>query len=235
VRCAHPVHETSCRPALRRDLVDVASETAHGSEIEAHLQRNQGPVWGFAVEDAHKIATQSTHVNMRKHGITTIADPRYELSGTDSVADLDLNVLNVNVADLHGGVRWVAKAFKQNRSGGIRASCPRPIYNLAPKYAAYDAIERRKKGLVPAEPVLVATSVAGVEAIELSTGTTVTAIGKAVSAERISCMILRSERMLRAGKGSRQWRMNNNGVDGRMGRWRLSRCPSGEAARQNHE
>ncbi|MCY7380457.1 MAG: hypothetical protein LH467_14105 [Gemmatimonadaceae bacterium] len=172
---------------------------------------------------------------MRKHGIATITDARHELSGADSVTDLDLNVLDVNVADLHRGISWVAKAFKQNRSRGIRASSPRPICNLAPEYAAYDAVERRRKGLIPAEPILIASSAAGVEAIEISTGTTVTAIGKAVSSERITCMILRSEGMFRAGEGSRQRRMDHNGVDGRTGRLRLSRCPSGGAARDNYE
>ena len=127
---------------------------------------------------------------MRKHGVSTITDARHELSGANSVTDLDLNVLDVHVADLHRGINWVAKAFKENRGRGIRATSPGPICRLASENAAYDAVERREQGLIPAEPILVARSIAGVEAIERSTGTTVTAIGKAVSAERITCMVL---------------------------------------------
>lgn len=198
------------------ELSDVASETTHRSEIEAHLQRTYVPAWDLAFEGADKVAAHGTHVDMRKGRVAVVADAGHDVSGPDRVTDLDLDVLDVHVADLHRCVPRLTEPLKQDGSRGIRAPSPRPIHHRVPEDELYDAVERRMERLIPAEPILVARSVARVEAIEVAERATVAAIDKAVCSKRITRVILRSERVLRAGEGGGQWRIDDNRVDRRI-------------------
>jgi hypothetical protein len=199
------------------------------------LKRHHVPIWNLALEDSGKVAAHRADVNMWKHRVATVADASHGLSGANRVPDFDLDVPDVHVGNLHGCVGTVAEPLKQDSGRRIRASSAGPIRDRVLKGEPNDAIEWRKQRFIPAEPIFVVRSIASVEAHGIAARATVVSIRKAVAPECISGVILRTERMLRAGEGGRQWGMNDDGVNRRVGRLRSPSCPGGGRACHNEE
>ena len=169
---------------------DEAPETTHRFEIEANLQGNDVSFRDLAVEDSDEIAAYCADVKVGSGSVPIVADACYDFSSANRVSDLNLNLLDVHVADLHWPGVKAAESLKEDGSRGIWPPSPRLIRGRVSEDEPDDSVEGRKKRLIPTEPVLVTRSVTFVEPVEVARLATIATIYKAVRSQGIARMVL---------------------------------------------
>ena len=165
-------------------------------------------------------------MNVRMIGDAAIADAGHHLAGGYGIPDLDLDVLNVDIADLNRNV--VARIDTLEQNHGSHAAIPhaRLIRNRVDVNPPHDAIERGQERFVPTEPVLVPKPLSRIEAREALSRPGRVAYDGAIGSERITRMIFLAERVLRAHHLCCYGRVDDDGVNRWIGGdvlrgWRL--------------